>query len=90
MAIQVSNIYSYPANRGAAVRVTLSASEAVNKLPSIYNGEKATISSSGNFGYVCSVDIYGNSFQVNPRNPDLRFESNTPGYLNAGEIITLI
>lgn len=90
MAAQVTNIYSYPANRGAAVRVQLSAAESLSKLPSIYNGEKATVSSTGNIGYVSSVDIYGHSFQVSTRNPDERFESVTPGYLNAGEIITLV
>lgn len=90
MAIQITNIYSYPANRGSAVWATLGASESVNKLPSIYGGLKATMGSSSNVGYVGSVDIYGHSFQIIPRNPDERFESITPGYLMANELITLV
>jgi hypothetical protein len=90
MAAQVTNIYNYPANRGADVWVTLGATEVVNKLSSIYNGEKATISSSGNVGYVSFVDVYGHGFRVSPQSPAGRFESIAPGYLSAGEIITLV
>jgi hypothetical protein len=90
MAMQVTNQIAAPALRGQSVLVSLNASESANKLPSIYNGEKATVSSTGNVGYVSSVDIYGTSFEVTPRNPDLSFSSVQAGYLSAGEIITLI
>lgn len=76
--------------RGEGVLVTLDSTEAVTKLPSITVGQKATVGSNSNVGYVASVDYYGNTFVVNPRNPDLRFDSTTSGYLAVSEVITLV
>jgi hypothetical protein len=89
MSLQVTNQKSSPALRGGAALVTLNGTEAVSKLPQIAVGYKATMGSSSNVGYVSSVDPYGYSFEVTPRNPDERFESITPGYLNSGELITI-
>ena len=89
MSLQVTNNQSAVALRGGAVLVTLTAAESLSKLPSIAVGYKATMGSSSNVGYVSSVDKYGYSFKVSPRNPNERFESVTPGYLNNGELITI-
>lgn len=89
MSLQCTNTKSSVALRGGAAVVTLSGAEALSKLPSIAIGYKATMGSSSNVGYVSSVDTYGYSFEVSPRNPDERFESITPGYLNNGELITI-
>lgn len=89
MSLQCSNTKSSVALRGGAAIVTLSGAEALTKLPQIVVGYKATMGSSANVGYVSSVDSYGVSFQVTPRNPDEFFESITPGYLNNGELITI-
>lgn len=89
MSLQCTNTKSSVALRGGAALVTLSGAEAISKLPQIVVGYKATMGSSSNVGYVSSVDSYGYSFEVSPRNPNERFESITPGYLNNGELITI-
>ena len=89
MSLQCTNTTVAQAFRGSAVIVTLSGAEAVSKLPQIAAGQKATMGSTSNVAYVCSVDTYGNSFKVCPRNPDERFESITPGYLQVNELITI-
>jgi hypothetical protein len=75
--------------RGEGVRVTLDSTETTTKLPNITLGQKATVGSTSKVGYVASIDSYGNSFLVNPANPDLRFDSTASGYLSASEVITL-
>lgn len=89
MSLQATNTKSSVALRGGAAVVTLSGAEALSKLPQIAVGYKATMGSTANVGYVSSVDTYGVSFEVTPRNPDERFESVTLGYLNNGELITI-
>lgn len=86
----VTNINASTALRGEGVNVTLSSTETVTKLPNVTVGQKATVSSTSKVGYVASVDYYGNSFIVNPANPDLRFDSTASGYLSASETITLL
>lgn len=76
--------------RGQSVIVTVDSTEAVTKLPNVTVGQKATISSSSRYGYVESVDLYGMSFKVAPRNPDLRFDSTALGFLSVDETITLV
>lgn len=89
MSLQVTNQISSPALSGGAAVVSLNGTETISKLPQIVIGYKATMGSSANVGYVSSVDAYGHSFEVTPRNPDERFESITPGYLQVNELITI-
>lgn len=89
MSLQCTNQTASQALKGGAVKVTLSGTETGTKLPEIVVGYKATMGSTANVGYVCSVDTYGNSFKVCPRNPDERFESVEKGYLAASELITI-
>lgn len=85
-----TNRIAASALRGQGAKVTLDSTETGTKLPSITIGQKATVGSSSKVGYVASVDYYGNSFVVNPRNPDLRFDSTASGYLSVDEVITLL
>lgn len=85
-----TNRVAAPALRGEGAKVTLDSTESTTKLPNITVGQKATVGSTSNVGYVASVDLLGNSFIVNPRNPDLRFDSTASGYLSVSEVITLV
>lgn len=85
-----TNTIAASALRGQGAKVTLSAAETISKLPNITVGQHASVGSTSNVGYVASVDYYGNSFVVNPRNPDLRFDSTASGYLSTSEVITLV
>lgn len=90
MSLQCTNQKSSPALRGGAVVVTLNGTEALSKLTQLVLGYKATMGSSSNIAYISSIDAYGYSFEVSPRNPDERFESgSTPGYLNTSELVTI-
>jgi hypothetical protein len=85
----VTNIKSSQALRGQAVRVVLAASE-ISVLATLYVGQIVQLSSSESLGAIISIDQFGRSFLVSPIQPNFNLESaNTPGYLNAGEIIYL-
>ncbi|HEY8687745.1 MAG TPA: hypothetical protein VIM07_00810 [Chitinophagaceae bacterium] len=84
------NRFAASALRGQGTKITLDSTETGTKLPNITVGQKATTGSTSKVGYVYSVDYYGNSFIVTPRNPDLRFDSTASGYLSVGEVITLV
>ena len=58
-------------------------------LANLVIGNKATISSSGYFGYVSEVDEYGYTFRVKPAQDDGIMQSVTPGLLLTNEIITI-
>lgn len=85
-----TNTIAAPALRGEGAKVTLSSAESISKLPNITVGQKATVGSTSKVGYVAFVDYFGNSFIVNPANPDLRFDSTASGYLSVSEVITLV
>jgi len=85
-----TNTKAASALRGQNALVTLSAAEAVSKLPTIVVGQKAVLSSSSKVGYVDSVDYLGLSYQITPITPDNNLASSTtPGILAASETITL-
>jgi len=90
MSLQCTNTKASQALKGQSVLVTLSATETLSKLPQIATGQKVTMGSTANVGYVYSVDAYGNSFKVSPANPDQHFESVEAGYLSANELLTVI
>lgn len=89
MATNINQIAS-PALRGQSVQVYLNSSETLGKLSAITVGQKAVVTSSSKVGYVCSVDLRGNSYEITPATPDAKFDStSTPGILAANEVITL-
>lgn len=87
MATVTSTIAS-SALRGQSVMVNLSGADSA-KLAAMYLGQKATISSSGNMGYIDGIDLYGTSFRVKPSAPNLFWQSTLLGFLAASETITL-
>lgn len=89
MAIVVTSQRASQSLDGEAIVVQLNASDSA-KLSSMNIGQKGTLSSSSKIGYICSIDLYGHSFKMNPQsyNFDLA-SSSTPGYLADGETITL-
>jgi hypothetical protein len=89
MAVSVTNRKTCQSLRAQSVIVTLDTSESEN-LKDIEIGQKATLDSNGKIGYVCRVDKFGNSFEVNPAMPVKDFASdNIAGYLMADESITI-
>lgn len=94
MAIQITNQIAAPALRGEDVLVSVQQSE-LAKLTGLVatgpgiQGTKVVVSSSGNIGYISEIPINGNVFTVKPANPNGRMDSNTPGILQASEILTI-
>lgn len=90
MALQVTNTIASSALRNQTVKITLSASEAVSKLPLIVKGQSAGIVSSGVLGTVASVDYFGNSFKITPNMPVTNLSStSSPGVLAVSELINI-
>jgi len=71
------------------VRVNLSAAESLSVLPVLSIGNSCEISSSSKEGLITSVDLYGHSFDVSPKMPNERFDSDTDGILKVNELITV-
>lgn len=94
MAIQITNQLAATALKSEDALVTVQQSE-LSKLTGLVatgpgvQGTKVVVSSSGNIGYISEIPINGNVFYVKPANPDGRMDSNTPGILQAGEILTI-
>ena len=83
-----TNRVAAPALNGMGVIVTLDATDSAALLPILAVGTRATVGQ--NIGYVCRVDTYGNSFEVNPRTVKSRFDSTTtPGQLAVSATITI-
>ncbi len=77
-----------PALEGQGVVVTLDSTEQGTILPTLQVGFKATVGQ--NVGYICRVDYYGTSFEVNPTTQANRWDSSsTPGQLANGATITI-
>ncbi len=90
MAIQVTNTNASQALRGQSVKVTLSGSEAISKLPLLYVGMSASIVNGGRQGIINQIDQYGNSFEMSPLMPTGNLSSeSTPGYLKESELINI-
>lgn len=76
--------------KGQSVIVYLNNGDQLNTLPSITVGQTCTNGSSSLTGLVASVDYKGNTFKIDPIQPDKTFAStSTPGFLAAGETITI-
>lgn len=84
----VTSTIAAAALRGQSVRVNLNGTDSA-KLAAMYLGQKATISSSSDVGYIDSIDLYGTSFTVKPSAPNLFWQSTQLGYLAASETVTL-
>ncbi len=89
MAIQVTNRKASQSLQGEAVLVTLNASDAA-QLENLAEGMLCTNDSSSKTGTINRVDYFGNSFSINPIQPDKDFASlNVYGYLANSETITI-
>lgn len=90
MSTDYVNQKASQALRGQAVLVTLNSADSAN-LYKVQQGQLATVGSNNKTGVVARVNIYGNSFLVNPIQPDRSFDSapGTYGYLAASETITV-
>ena len=87
----VTNQISSSALKGEHPTVSLNASDAANVLPTLTVGQKCTLSSSGNVGYISEIPFNGNIFLMRPTTMASRLESSsTPGILNATESITIV
>lgn len=86
MAIQVTNQKASQALNGQAVLVTLDGTDAA-QLANLSEGMVVTHDSSGKTGTINKVDYYGNSFSVNPIQPDRAF--GVYGYLSASDTVTV-
>jgi hypothetical protein len=85
---QLSNVQYCAVLRGTDATIVLAQSQ-ISQLPYLVIGNKATISSSGYFGYISEIDLLGTSFKVKPAQDDGIMQSVTPGLLLSGEIITI-
>lgn len=84
----LTNQVASQALRGQNVKVTLNQVDAVNTLPTLQVGYEVQEDAFSTIGYVASVDVYGNSFEVVPTQPDKVFGGE--GYLPASAIIDII
>jgi hypothetical protein len=83
-----TNRIAAPALAGQGVLVTLDSTDSAALLPLLAVGTKATVGQ--NVGYVCRVDVMGNTFEVNPTTKAKYWESaSTPGQLAVSATITI-
>lgn len=83
----VTNQVAAPALRGQGVKVTLSSAQ-TSVLSTLKVGTTCTAATSLNKGIVASVDVFGNSFIVNPVSPAGSFSGSAAGQLAASVVIT--
>lgn len=76
--------------KGQGVLVTLNSSDAAN-LYLVQEGMLCTNGTSNKTGTVSKVNVYGNSFLVDPIQPDRNFDSapTVYGYLSTGTVVTV-
>lgn len=84
--IQFTNQIASQALKGQGVKVTV-ASDEISDMQDVSKGMLATIDSNGITGLVHRVDYYGNSFLVNPIQPNTEF--GIYGYLAASATVTI-
>jgi hypothetical protein len=90
--ITLENQIASQALRGQNVKITLSGSDAITYLPQLSIGmECADNNSDAFYGFIYSIDFYGNSFEVCPIQPDKTFQSGfpCPGYFAANETVNI-
>lgn len=88
MSISVTNQIASQALRGQSVKVTLDSTDSA-QLVNLQIGDYCTINSGSSFGTICSIDEYGNSFQITPLQPDLTCVGSVAGYLGAADSIAI-
>lgn len=86
MSVQVTNTKASQALHGQAVLVTLSGAESSN-LVDFAKGDSCRHEQSGIYGLIHRVDYEGNSFSVNPLQPNLDF--GIYGYLPESATVTI-
>jgi hypothetical protein len=84
--LTLTNQVASQALRGQNTKVTLSFAESAN-LSSLSVGMQCQGSLSAILGYIYSIDVYGNSFEITPAQPDQIFGSE--GYLQPSSTITV-
>jgi hypothetical protein len=83
----VTNRRASQALNGQSVFVLLNAADSA-QLANMTIGQAATFD--GKTGYICSIDLYGHSFKINPAQLNKNLSSTgVLGYLASGEVITL-
>jgi len=86
--MSVTNQVASQALRGQNVKVTLYADDAASTLPTLQIGYECTEDSFNTTGYVSSIDVYGNSFEVSPVQPNLVFGGE--GYLPSDATVNIV
>lgn len=87
MSTNVTNRKASQSLPGTAVLVTLDSTDSA-QLANFSKGMLCTNNSSGNTGTIYRVDYEGNSFLVNPIQPNTTFQSSgTYGYLAVSETV---
>jgi len=86
MSVQITNRKASQALRGQAVLVTLDATDSA-QLVNFNQGMICTHDSTGKTGTINRVDYKGNSFSVNPIQPDKDF--GIYGYLAVSDTVTV-
>lgn len=88
----VTNQRASQALDGQSTMVLLNASDSA-QLANMTIGQHCTFGADITLktGLICSIDLYGHSFKMNPTQLNFNLASNdTPGYLAEGETITLL
>lgn len=92
MSTNLTNQFASPALKGEDALVSLNGTQAAN-LASLFLGQRATVQSSGDEGYISSIDLYGTTFKVRPKYESNYFCSTVNsvhiGILNAAEVVTV-
>lgn len=88
MAFQLINRTAAQCLRGNDAIITVDQTQQP-LLATLAVGNKVTISSSGNIGYISEIDVNGYTFRAKPTYPSGRMDSVSPGILLASEIITI-
>jgi hypothetical protein len=87
MSTTVTNRVAASALRGESVKVTLDSTDSA-KLATMVLGTVCTASGSSNTGTISAIDVYGNSFEVTPIQPNKRFDGTAVGQLAASVTVT--
>lgn len=86
MSIQVTNRKASQSLKGTAVTVTLDETDSL-QLENLSEGMLVTNDGNSKTGLIHRVDYYGNSFSVNPIQPDKDFGQY--GYLAVSQTVTV-
>ncbi len=89
--ISIINQVASQALRGQNVKITLDLATQSSEFTQINIGNVCVDNNSGTyFGYVYSIDTYGNSFEVCPVQPNVSFTSGPSfGYFVSGESVDI-